>query len=81
MPSYTPGLVWPRSDGTPSTWPTAEEQRPSNVENWFEKLSRPHEKYDLYEQKLGKHIADKLGINGGCNSQYHVRCQERRWEG
>lgn len=62
--SYTHGLTWTKSDGSESTWPTAEEQRPSATNNWFEQLQPGHEKYKLYETKIGEFIAGIKGIKG-----------------
>jgi len=64
MPPYTPGLSWPRSDGDESSYPSSDEQRPSNTYNWFEKVPLSHEKYGLYENKVGAHIAKLKGIAG-----------------
>lgn len=64
MASYTPGLSWPRSDGDPNSWPTAEEQRPSQVNSWQEKLDLSHEKYKLYEGRIGEKLAELKGIKG-----------------
>lgn len=62
--SYTPGLAWPRSDGSEATWPTPEEQRPSGEANWWEQLPLNHEKYRLYEAKIGEAVAAKKRMPG-----------------
>ncbi|ORX35433.1 hypothetical protein BD324DRAFT_632818 [Kockovaella imperatae] len=62
MPSYTPGLEWPRSDGDQTTWPSGDELKPSTSSNWWKKCEAPHDKIELYEAKIGKLVADKLGI-------------------
>ena len=65
MPAYTPGLTWPRSDVTQDSWPTEDDQRPSNTHSWWEKLPLTHEKYKLYEKKTAVFLAEKRGIKGG----------------
>jgi hypothetical protein len=64
MTSYHPALIWPRSDGDISTFPSKAEQIPSSTTNWWELLDLSAEKYKLYEEKVGKHVADKLGVRG-----------------
>jgi hypothetical protein len=60
MTYYTPGLEWPRSDGTRAAWPTAEQQKPDPVESWWEILPGSNEKYELYEKRIGQYVAEKL---------------------
>jgi hypothetical protein len=62
--SYTPGLAWKRSDGNPSSWPSAEEQRPSKTSNWHEQLDTTHPKVEMYENKVGEKLAQIAGIKG-----------------
>lgn len=64
MAIYTPGLVWPRSDGDPSTWPSKAEQIASTTNNYWRQLAHDEGKYELYENAVGNFIAGKLGIKG-----------------
>ena len=64
MPTYTGGLAWSRSDGDPSTWPSGEELKSSNIANWWRKCEPPNDKIDLYETKVGKAVADVKGVKG-----------------
>lgn len=56
-----PKLVWTRSDGDSSRWPT--KTTPSTTEPWFEPVDDVnHRKYVTYSETAGEHLAGVLGI-------------------
>lgn len=59
--AYHP-FKWPRTDADPSRWPAVGRQ--GNPDSWHDRLAPTDKKYELYERKVGDHVASKMNLPG-----------------
>lgn len=56
-------FTWPNSDGDPERWPPVGRHGPPDA-SWHEQCQPGDKKYELYETKVGQHVAERLKLPG-----------------
>jgi len=60
--AYHP-FTWPKTDASPERWPSVGRNGAPDVA-WYEAVPTNGSKYELYETKVGQHVAQKLALPG-----------------
>lgn len=60
--AYHP-FTWPKTDASPDRWPSVGRNGAPDVA-WYEAVPTNGSKYELYETKVGQHVAQKLALPG-----------------
>lgn len=51
-------FTWPRTDGSPSRWPSTGEHTMNPNGTWYESLPRTHPRFVQYEEKVGQWLVE-----------------------
>jgi hypothetical protein len=66
--AYHP-FTWSKTDATPDRWPSVGRNGAPDVA-WYEAVPTSGSKYELYETKVGQHVARKLSLPGNGASHW-----------